>query len=255
MEGLREKKYLIVTRKRFDPIALLLAAVGIFYVALIVLGTSNKENLFDFRSFVMVIGGSIAVVLFQFDFSTLITSFIVILKSLLGGPEKKIVAISRQLDDTILNGLTLKDIREGRELTGELLNDIVYMNKQGLIFEEIDEFITSKISEEFLRRNNCVDLLEKASTIAPALGLFGTVIGLIGVLKNLSTPDQIGPNMSLALMTTAYGAALSYLVLTPLSGRIEHHNNVFKEHYKQILSKIGVLLAREERTILGEQDR
>ena len=252
MEGLKEKKYLVTTRKRFDPIALILASAGLIYVIVTVLGVNITKHLFDFRSLLIVLGGTAAITLFQFDFSTFLTSFITIIKSLLGGPEKKVIATSRQLDDAIINGLTLNDIREGKELTGELLNDVLYMKNRGLLFEEIDEFITSKITEGFFKRTLCVDLLEKAATISPALGLFGTVLGLIGVLKNLSSPDQIGPNMSLALMTTAYGAGLSYLILTPLSGRIEHHNDVFKESYKQILSKIGILLSREERTIRKE---
>jgi chemotaxis protein MotA len=74
-------------------------------------------------------------------------------------------------------------------------------------------------------------------------------MGLIGVLKTLSDPSKIGVSMSLALMTTAYGAALGSLVFTPLAGRLEHHNAIFLEIHKQILSKIGVLLNRQERDI------
>ena len=53
--------------------------------------------------------------------------------------------------------------------------------------------------------------------------------------------------MSLALMTTAYGAGLSSLVFHPLAGRLEHHNEIYLETHSQLLSKIGVLLNRDER--------
>ena len=153
----------------------------------------------------------------------------------------------RQLDEAILGERGLSELREGSEIDGELLNDVVYMHNQGLIFEEIDEFVTSRISEEFLEKKTTVHLLNRAALIAPALGLFGTVMGLIGVLKSLSDPSNIGPSMSLALMTTAYGAGLGSLVFTPLAGRIEHHNEIFMEFHKQFLSKVSILLNRDER--------
>ncbi len=86
-----------------------------------------------------------------------------------------------------------------------------------------------------------------STLIAPALGLLGTVIGLIGVLNSLNDPSKIGPSMALALMTTAYGAGLGSLILTPLAGRIEHHNVIYLENHKRLMSKVSVLLTREER--------
>jgi chemotaxis protein MotA len=55
--------------------------------------------------------------------------------------------------------------------------------------------------------------------------------------------------MSLALMTTAYGAGLASLIFTPLAGRLEHHNHIFLECHKQILSKIGILIQRDDRSM------
>jgi chemotaxis protein MotA len=123
------------------------------------------------------------------------------------------------------------------------------MHHQGLLFEEIDEFVTSRVADQYLSRKIAVEVLRKGVLVAPAFGLFGTVMGLIGVLKTLSDPSNIGGSMSLALMTTAYGAGLSSLVFTPLAGRLEHHNMIYLDVHQQILSKIGILLKREERTL------
>ena len=123
------------------------------------------------------------------------------------------------------------------------------MIQQGLIYEEIESFFTSKVADEYQRREICVDFLKKGATIAPALGLFGTVMGMIGVLKSLSDPTQIGPSMSLALMTTAYGAGLGSLLFNPLAGRLEQHNFFYLETYQQLFNKIKILVSREERRI------
>lgn len=249
MEGLSFKKYMHTTRKRFDPVSLLISLLGLAAVVYSAISYESTSSLIDYNSLMIVVGGTIASLLFQFDFSSTLQSAILILKSFLGTPEKKLLAIVKQLDDAIVHQIPLSDLREGHEITGELLNDMVYMNKQGLFYEEINEFVTSRIADEFLGRRIAVDILRKAAVISPSLGLFGTVMGLIGVLKNLSDPSQIGPSMSLALLTTAYGAGLSSLVFTPLAGRLEHHNTIYLEVHQQILSKLGILMSREDRVV------
>ena len=152
-----------------------------------------------------------------------------------------------QLDTAILNAATHGEIRDANDLNGDLINDAAYMQKNGLLNEEIEEYLVAKLDEELASRNRCVELVQKAARIAPALGLFGTVLGLVGVLRSLSTPEQIGPAMSLALMTTVYGAGLSSLILTPIAGRLASQNNQFEDSFGSVLSKLRILLLREER--------
>jgi chemotaxis protein MotA len=47
------------------------------------------------------------------------------------------------------------------------------------------------------------------SALAPGLGMLGTVMGLVAMLKNLDDKSSIGPNMALALITTFYGSLFS----------------------------------------------
>lgn len=247
MEGLTAKKYVQSARKSFDPISLIVSfggLAGVIYSSV----TANPLNfLLDIRGLIIVFAGTAATLLFQFDFSGAWRSLVYVCKTFFGTPDKSLVEINRLLNDAILNHLALHDLKEGGELTGDLLNDTVYMSRSGLLFEEIDEFVTSRVSDEIIQRDFAVAFLQRASVVAPSLGLFGTVIGLIGVLNNLTNPSQIGPSMSLALMTTAYGSGLSSLVFNPLAGRLAHHNQVYLESHKQFLSKVAVLLHRQER--------
>ncbi len=154
-----------------------------------------------------------------------------------------------ELDETIIKGSSITEMREANEITGELLNDIIYMLKQKLFFEEIEDFVSTRISSVFLVRKVAVSLLNKGAKVAPALGLLGTVIGLIEVLQSLEDPSKIGPAMSLALMTTAFGSVLGSLVFTPLAGRLEHHNSMYVETHKLLMNRISVLIRREDRQI------
>lgn len=249
IEGLKSKKYLHNPRKRFDPISLLVSTLIIAGILFLAGGIDRADYLFDLRSVIIVLGGTFATLLFQFDFSAIFSSALVTVQSFLGTPDRKVFKIMKELDDAILEDVPLQELRRADSLDGELLNDIVYMYNKGLTYDEIDAFVTSRISDEFFGRRIAVNMLNRAAIVAPALGLFGTVLGLIGVLRSLSSPTDIGPSMALALMTTAYGAGFGSLVFTPLAGRLEHHNNVHVEAHQQILTKVSVLLKREERNL------
>jgi len=257
MNGLKEKKYLSVSRKRFDPvtvffsvsllIAVLISAVGLD--AGLGIGSDNIILFNDFRSFFFVVGGTIGILLFQFDLETFLQTFVLVVRSFIANPVKYLNPVMEELDEAIIKGSSILDMRDGKEITGELLNDIIYMIKEKLFYEEIEDFVSNRIATIFMVRKIAVSLLNKGSKIAPALGLLGTVIGLIEVLQSLEDPTKIGPAMSLALMTTAFGSILGSLVFTPLAGRLEHHNSMYVETHKLLMNRVSVMLKREERQL------
>ena len=159
IEGLKVKKYLQTTRKRFDPFALTLSTFGILFVVFSLGGIDSKDYFIDARSIAVVIGGTLAILLFQFDFSSCLHCAYLVVKSFFGTPDRSLNGVVSQLNDAIVNDVPLTDLRQGESINGELLNDIVYMHNQGLNFEEIDEFVTSRIADEYLNRQIAVSLL------------------------------------------------------------------------------------------------
>lgn len=87
------------------------------------------------------------------------------------------------------------------------------------------ERIAAQLAEECRtlaeRRGAAVAVLRRAAETAPAMGLIGTLLGLVQMLAQLSDPDAIGPAMALALLTTLYGALIAHAVVLPLAERIE----------------------------------
>ncbi len=254
IKGLKERKYVQSQRKRMAPASLILSLVVFGLVLGAAAGVNKGQSLFDLRSLLVVLGGTIASLTFQFDLVAIWKSVSYLLKSFLGTPDQEVRKQMQMLDMAIIQGTSITELRKPDRLSGELLNDVVYMFNQGLLFDEIDEFLTGRIKDEYFEREIAVAILQKASIVAPAFGLFGTVIGLVHVMQSMANPGQIGPAMSLALMTTAYGAGLASVIFTPLAGRLEHHNAVYLETHKQILSKIGVLVTREERSFERTRD-
>ncbi len=91
----------------------------------------------------------------------------------------------------------------------------------GMTGEECQEMMKRRMMSMYTAQMNAATVLSKAGEIAPAMGLIGTLIGLVQMLSNLSDPTTIGPSMSVALITTFYGALLAYVVFLPLSSKLQ----------------------------------
>lgn len=100
----------------------------------------------------------------------------------------------------------------------------------GLTPEAIERVLVAQIEVDFRRRSALAALLRRAGDVAPALGLIGTLIGLVGMMGQLDSPEQIGPAMATALLTTLYGAALAHVILFPLAERAEAQASALQAH-------------------------
>ena len=59
--------------------------------------------------------------------------------------------------------------------------------------------------------------------IAPAMGMIGTLVGLVLMLGNMADPKAIGPAMAVALLTTLYGAFIANVLFMPLGTVLENY--------------------------------
>jgi len=88
--------------------------------------------------------------------------------------------------------------------------------------EEIEHIMRREASSTQARHMRAVDFLRRAGEVAPAMGLIGTLIGLVKMLGSLSNPEDLGPAMAVALLTTFYGAVMAHLIFIPLAAKTEH---------------------------------
>jgi chemotaxis protein MotA len=86
--------------------------------------------------------------------------------------------------------------------------------------EAIEGILQTEIDKVRSRHKKGVDIMTTMGTFSPALGLIGTLIGLVGMLQNMSDPNQIGPQMAVALLTTFYGAIMANLIFNPLASKL-----------------------------------
>ena len=132
------------------------------------------------------------------------------------------------------------------ELKGEpFLHRCVSLITEGLPTDDVERMLTAEVEAVGAARTKSAAVLRRASEVAPAMGLIGTLVGLVQMLGGLSDPSTIGPSMALALLTTFYGAVLGNVVLAPLAAKLER--TAEDEALVKTLYTIGaVSIARQE---------
>jgi len=70
-----------------------------------------------------------------------------------------------------------------------------------------------------------ISVMNTWAGLGPGYGMMGTVIGLIGMLRNLEDKSSLGPNMAIALMTTLYGSFIANMFMTPFSTKLQLQNS------------------------------
>lgn len=95
-----------------------------------------------------------------------------------------------------------------------------------LMVDGIEPAVLSRILNtelEFIseRHRKGAELFTTMGNFAPAMGMVGTLIGLIKMLVQMDDPSSIGPSMAVALITTFYGVVLANLIFLPAAGKLK----------------------------------
>ncbi len=88
--------------------------------------------------------------------------------------------------------------------------------------DRVRSILENDIEQTSARHQEVVAMYERGSNAAPAFGMIGTLIGLINMLKGLdgADMDSLGPNMSVALITTFYGSFLAHVIFNPIAANL-----------------------------------
>jgi chemotaxis protein MotA len=176
------------------------------------------------QGMVIVLGGTFGIVLLRSTLGEFGTMFVGIGKTFRHKVDKPEDLIDQLVE---LATIARKDgmiALEGQEINNRMLskgvsalvdgNDALYIRTA----LERDMLITAS------RHDSARGTLQAFGDTAPAMGMIGTLIGLVKLLKNLeSNPGGIGDAMSVALLTTFYGALLANGLFLPWAQKLENH--------------------------------
>lgn len=108
-----------------------------------------------------------------------------------------------------------------KEIDDDYLRKAMQLTVDGVEPQMIQDIMETEIAYLQERHETGADIFAAMGMYAPALGMIGTVIGLVQMLQSMDDPSAIGPAMAVALITTFYGAVLANLVFNPLSGKLK----------------------------------
>ena len=106
---------------------------------------------------------------------------------------------------------------------------------------ELERTAATAIAVQASLMKRSEDVLTSLARVAPAVGLVGTTLGLISLLKDLHNFEQLGPSMALALLCTMYGLLLANAIYQPLARLVHVHASVRLEEARLLLCALLLL--------------
>lgn len=224
----------------------LLLAITLIGLALFLGG--SVSSFLNAPALLIVVGGTIAVTAMSYTGEDL---------------GKFLSIINRAFVKTIYNpkrmGFQLMDIATIAKAKGVLtLNTLESsLRKDAMLFnalqpvidgykpEELEAILVQDYDASIERHRRSAQIVRRASEVAPAMGLIGTLVGLVQMLSALSDPSSIGPAMAVALLTTFYGAVLSTVFLAPMANKLER-NSATEAMIRELIVTAMLSISKQE---------
>ncbi len=176
-------------------------------------------------SLVIVVGGSTFAVMAKFGLGQYLGAFSVAGKSFINKIEDPIDLIDEivALADTARKGGLLS--LEGKEVNSAFLQKGIQLLVDGHEPDVVERMLSKDRSLAAKRHGIGGDIFLALGDTAPAMGMIGTLIGLVAMLANMDDPKSIGPAMAVALLTTLYGSIIANAFCIPIAGKLKIRAN------------------------------
>lgn len=196
----------------------ILSSVG--FVSFAVFSREGADIFWNPQGLFIVLGGSAGIVMIKFSFKQWLGAFAAAGSAFRSSTDNPDELIAQMVE---LSGIARKDgmlALENVEIEYGFLKQGVRMLIDGSSREVVSE-VLYKDRQQFLDRQTWGTKVWSAwGEVAPAMGMVGTLIGLVQMLVDLSDPKAIGPAMAVALLTTLYGSLIANVIAIPLCDKL-----------------------------------
>ncbi|MBS4959354.1 MAG: MotA/TolQ/ExbB proton channel family protein [Clostridiales bacterium] len=182
-------------------------------------------NFIDIPSILIVVGGVLATIFASYPMST-IKKIPKHLKIIISGNQYEPMTYIQTLVEfsqiARKNGLLALE-EKANEQTDPFFKQSIMLIVDATDPEKVKAMLENDLDKIAARHEDAVGIYEKASSMAPAYGMIGTLVGLINMLKNMNMTDggaNIGQDMGTALITTFYGCILANLIFNSIANKL-----------------------------------
>jgi chemotaxis protein MotA len=221
-------------------IATLVGLLGGFGIIIGAIATGGDVMLFvNVPSILIVVGGTFMVTLMQVSLGDFLGSFGIGLKAFLykvDDPQKLIEEAVALADVARKNGLLAL---EGQEVSNSFMKKGISLCVDGHDPVLVQKMLTTDIDLTIKRHEVGQRMFKNMAIMAPAMGMIGTLVGLVQMLANMSDPAAIGPAMAVALLTTLYGAIIANVFAQPMADKLARASELERTNKDLILETIS----------------
>jgi chemotaxis protein MotA len=235
--------------------ATLIGIIFAFALVLSAIMTGSGLGLFcDIPSLMIVVGGTLGATMINYPIRDVLRVFRVV---------KNVFFTKAWSTQEIITKFVAFSNRSRREgmlalegelpfLTDRFLAKGLQLAIDGMEPKAILEILETEISYLEERHRLGAEVLTTMAGFFPAMGMIGTLIGLVQMLKTMEDPSTIGPAMALALLTTFYGAVAANLICLPMAGKLRKRSK--EEALAKEMMVTGIIsLANGENPRIVEQ--
>ena len=217
----------------FATIVGLLGAAGLIALPMIQGGDPGAFG--DLASVQIVLGGSVMVVLLRSSLAEFKNALNVagkVFSNKLPAPEELITQLVEFATIARKDGMIAL---EGQEISHPFMRKAVAMLVDGAEEDMIKKSLRRDIEIRKIRHKQGASIFQSWGDVAPAMGMIGTLVGLVQMLGNMSDPKSIGPAMAVALLTTMYGAILANVFCIPIAMKLTNQAEIEATNCELIL--------------------
>jgi len=203
-------------------IATLVGFIGGLGVIIGAIATGGDVMMFvDVPSVLIVVVGTFMVTLMQLSLPEFLGSFKVAIKAFMNKNDSPVELIEKAVelaDIARKNGLLAL---EDQEVDNDFLKRGLGLCVDGHDSAMVQKLLSRDMDLAIGRHEVGQTMWKSVGDMAPAMGMIGTLVGLVQMLANMSDPASIGPAMAVALLTTLYGAVIANAFALPMSAKLE----------------------------------
>jgi chemotaxis protein MotA len=229
--------------------------LGFVIIVLAIVAGGGWQSFLHIPSIGIVIGGMLCATLIHFSLSQFLGIFSIVKKTLIAKIPTHSELIQRMVNYAAINrrdgALALE--QEVGSVDDAFFAKGLQMVVDGQDADTIRELMSMEVQYLQDRHSTGKKILEFMGAAAPAFGMIGTLIGLVQMLRSLSSPDAIGSGMAVALLTTFYGALVANLVFIPLAGKLGIYSKAETTAMEMITEGICAIAQGENPTVIRER--
>jgi chemotaxis protein MotA len=237
----------------FSTFAGLIAAFGLMIIA--ILSGSSLTVFIEPQSMMIVFGGTLGALLVHYPFSEVFRAFGVAQKTFLfkeAPPSQLIGQLTEFAGKARKEGLlSLQSM--AKQVEDPFLVKGLQMAADGHEPESLEQMMVREIDYIRERHDSGAEIFSSLGTYAPAIGMVGTLIGLVQMLQSMDDPSTIGPAMAIALLTTLYGSVLANVIFLPMAGKLKTRSQYELLKKELIVEGMNSILAGENPRVMEQK--